>query len=293
MYMISIVIIVKNDLGVAHTLQSLLELPQKDSFEILVVDASNGFLNHIQTTFPTVRWIPYHNMEKTITISEQRNLGIAKAKGSSIVFIDANCIPQPNWLEELSKPLAEHEHIIAGKVKPSDSNTINTIAASEIKKSLYLHEAPTINLLISKEVFQRIGTFDEQLTCGEDVDFCWRAVNAGYKIRYAPKAIVIHNYGSLKDWLRRAMNYGEARVYLYAKHKKSLAYLVHNNIDVIIFPILVLLLIASLKFYFLLIIFLLLILKNIQNHPVMRLILNMFFGIGVWKGLMLLPGKKL
>ena len=65
--------------------------------------------------FPKVRWIYFHNKtNKKITIPEQRNLGIKKARGDIIVFIDANCVPRKNWLVELTMPIfKDNENIVA------------------------------------------------------------------------------------------------------------------------------------------------------------------------------------
>ena len=48
-------------------------------------------------------------------------------------------------------------------------------------------------LLVKKEVFQKVGLFDESYFCyWEDADYCTRAKKAGYKIVYSPKAKLWH-----------------------------------------------------------------------------------------------------
>lgn len=54
-------------------------------------------------------------------------------------------------------------------------------------------------MLIKKEVFKRIGFFDERFFLYfEDSDFCLRAKKAGFKIYVEPKAVVIHKQNSAK-----------------------------------------------------------------------------------------------
>ena len=53
--------------------------------------------------------------------------------------------------------------------------------------------ATTCCLLIKKEVFEKIGLLNPNcFLFWEDYDFCARVKNAGFKIKFAPKAIVWH-----------------------------------------------------------------------------------------------------
>jgi N-acetylglucosaminyl-diphospho-decaprenol L-rhamnosyltransferase len=52
-------------------------------------------------------------------------------------------------------------------------------------------------LMFRKDVWEKLGGFDEQFypVWFEDVDFCRRALDAGYRIRYEPAAVVSHEGG--------------------------------------------------------------------------------------------------
>ena len=51
-------------------------------------------------------------------------------------------------------------------------------------------------MLIKKEIFKKIGGFDEDyFAYFEDVDLCWRAWLYGYKVIYVPTSIVYHKLG--------------------------------------------------------------------------------------------------
>ncbi len=82
----------------------------------------------------------------------------------------------------------------------------------------YLEEAATINLAVHRTVFEQVGGFDETFAYGSDVDFTWRLVDAGLRVRYEPLAIVEHDWGGLRRRMRRARQYGAARARLYRKH---------------------------------------------------------------------------
>jgi len=76
-------------------------------------------------------------------------------------------------------------------------------------------------MLIRKEVFEKIGFLDEKIFMyGEDVDFCWRAKKAGFKIGWTDKAEVIHLGGGSSDQPHFRQWLGEFKglLYLYRKH---------------------------------------------------------------------------
>ena len=73
-------------------------------------------------------------------------------------------------------------------------------------------------MLIDQEVLDDIGYFDEKyFAYQEDSDFCYRAINNGWKVYYYPKSIVIHEGGnggsnsvpfkSIFEWHRSYMTY--------------------------------------------------------------------------------------
>jgi GT2 family glycosyltransferase len=218
--MISIIIIVKNDRGIENTLKKLVKIPKPEKTEILVIDASEKNLNDIKNIFPSARWVYYHNKKsKKITIPEQRNLGLKKAQGNIIVFIDADCVPDNNWLIELVKPISdEGESVVAGSIKSIGEKSIWDGEAERMNYKKYLVEAPTMNMAFKKEIIKKVGFFDEKFNYGSDVDFTWRATDLGYKIRYNKDAIIYHDWGNLQQEIKRAFRYGEASARLYKKH---------------------------------------------------------------------------
>ncbi|MEI7928199.1 MAG: glycosyltransferase family 2 protein, partial [Verrucomicrobiales bacterium] len=79
---------------------------------------------------------------------------------------------------------------------------------------------PGCNLAVTRAAFQEVAGFDAIFhTAGDDVDFCWRLRQAGYRLGFAPGAFVWHwRRPSVRAFLRQQRGYGEAERLLLGKH---------------------------------------------------------------------------
>ncbi|MEK7161180.1 MAG: glycosyltransferase family 2 protein, partial [Patescibacteria group bacterium] len=76
-------------------------------------------------------------------------------------------------------------------------------------------------LLIRKSVIEKIGLLDEEFFMyGEDIDWCWRCKEAGYKVWYYPKTFITHYKGSSSSKVAfRALKwFHDAMWIFYRKH---------------------------------------------------------------------------
>ena len=103
-------------------------------------------------------------------------------------------------------------------------------------------------LFARRDAFDAVGGFDERFEYGSDIDFSWRLVGAGLRIRSAPGAVVEHDWGSRRRRLRRAYFYGRARARLYAKHRRRLATAWRADPMVLVYPTFLLGLPLTLRF---------------------------------------------
>jgi len=81
-------------------------------------------------------------------------------------------------------------------------------------------------LIARREVFSQVGPFDEELPIFfNDVDWCFRAKQAGWKIYFTPNAIVTHHGGASTKQVKREMIEESHRslVRYYDKHYRGLA----------------------------------------------------------------------
>jgi GT2 family glycosyltransferase len=280
---ISIIIIVKGDKGIRKTLASLQALTDSYKNEIIVVDGSEGKLADIQKQFPHVVWVPFKNKtNKKITIPEQRNVGVRTSKGDVIVFIDANCEAQPNWLEELVKPIInEGESVVCGEVLSQGTDTMHDLERQARSSKHYLHECPTINLAIKRDVINQVGSFDEKFDYGSDVDYSWRMIEHGYKIRYQGTALISHDWGSAKDEMKRAFRYGKARARLYKKHKHKWRNMFTKDIYMVIYPVFLVGLPLTLFVPWYPLLLLVPLIKNRKQYPVHVVTKHLVYASGV------------
>ena len=120
-------------------------------------------------------------------------------RGDSVLaFIDSDCRPEPDWLERGLAALANGD-IVGGQVDvdtkdpahPTAVEAFELVYAFDVKRYVEsLGFAVTANMFVPREVFERVGEF--RIAVPEDIDWGWRAIEAGYQWRFAPDAVVSH-----------------------------------------------------------------------------------------------------
>lgn len=283
---ISIVVISKDEPSLDATLANLGEQVRsvEEPCEVLVVDASAGRLSAIRERHAVdVLWLDFEPPPGLRTsIPHQRNAGIRAASGDIIVFTDAGCMPAAGWLSRLVAPLLDGEDVTAG-VTTGIRGGINLYdkTAAEIEAQPYLTECPTINMAFRRAASDTVGGLDERFDYGSDIDFSWRLVDAGYRIRRVPDAVVEHDWGSWKRQLKRSYRYGKARARLYRKHRERLKSILRTEPMVVAYPAFLLGLPLTLVFPLYPALLLIPAWRNRSRGSVQVLIDHLMFGAGV------------
>lgn len=239
--MISIVIISKDEVSLDDTLSDIIGQGRDlgEPSEIVVVDASDGRLDHIRQHHEgEVRWIQFKQPTGVnVSIPHQRNVGVQAARGDIVVFTDAGCRPEPRWLRHIVAPLLKDEHVTVGlTLATPGSSTLYDRGARQAMKSRYLTECSTINVAFRRDAVEAIGRFDEAFAYGSDIDFTWRLSDGGYRICSVPDAVVRHDWGGRRRQLRRSYLYGKARMRLYRKHRARLRHVLRDDPMALIYP---------------------------------------------------------
>ncbi len=195
--------------------------------ETIVVDdgSSDGTADFVEAHFPWVRLI---RLEPG-GLSAARNAGAAAACGEVLAFTDDDCEPDREWLARLAPMFLTGDYAAAGgpnlPPKPRTWEEAVVCAAPGAPSHVMLDDEeaehlPGCNLVVTKAAFDAIGGFDPQFhTAGDDVDFCWRLRDAGFRLGFVPGAFVWHwRRPSISKFLGQQLGYGRAENLLLAKH---------------------------------------------------------------------------
>lgn len=291
----SVVIVNKDDLRIDDTLAAL--VAQRDPLvtEIVVVDASDHRLDDVAAKYPEARWLEYvHPEGKARTIAEQRNVGVEAATGEVVVFLDANCIPAAGWAAELTRPIRSGEElVVVGRVASSDDRSIHDIPTGQGgDEATYLEECSNMNVAFHREVFDRVGRFNESLGFAEDVDFSWRVRDAGIAILFNPAAVIRHEWGALGEDLPRAFRYGVGRVRLYRLHASRRGALLKGDFYITAYAAYTLLLPITIVFPFYLVALAIPLYTNRRRKPLRAIAYRLVYSLGVLSELAHIPATK-
>ena len=153
-----------------------------------------------------------------------RNAGVAATDATLLAFTDADCRPQPEWLERLAACLERGEPLVAGRVVITTTPEPNPIERFDslwrFRDDTQRGWAPTANLGMRREAFDAIGGFDASYRhIGEDVDLCLRAGAAGFALTRCPDAVVEHPAETeRRPVLRRSFEQAYALNDLHRRH---------------------------------------------------------------------------
>jgi GT2 family glycosyltransferase len=167
-----------------------------DQFEIVVAD------NNSSCGRPRVEQA-IAGRASLVSVSERgagptRNGGAAAARGEILAFTDSDCVPAEDWLAEGMAALADYD-FVGGKVIVSVADE-GHVTPTEAFEKVFAFDFETYinrkgftgsgNLFVPRPVFDAVGGFRTGVS--EDVDWSRRAVAKGYRLGYAPAAIVAH-----------------------------------------------------------------------------------------------------
>jgi GT2 family glycosyltransferase len=185
-------------------------------YEVLVTDdgKSNGAKDLIKEKFPWVKWIEGPKRGP----AANRNNGAKYSAGEWLVFIDDDCLPEYDILEEYKKAIERHPQVSAfeGRIYVDTPQTS------------FLQESPlnnsggyfwSCNICIRKDLFNNLAGFDENFPFAamEDVDFFFRLKKVTDKHMFLSNAAVLHPWRTDKGLPKTAIKRYQSQ--LYFEHK--------------------------------------------------------------------------
>lgn len=214
--LVSIVIVSYNGLKfLGQCLRSVFETRYPNFEAILIDNASNdGSISYVRELFKKEPRLTIIENDKNLGFAGGNNMGIKFANGKYVIFLNQDTKVDPDWIDKLVEVMESDEQIgicqskllslINHKLFDSAGDIVDYYGVS-IRRGGDVHEedkgqydkleeifsARGAAMIIRKELIRKIGGFSSELLIS-DVDFCWRARLAGYKIFFVPKSIVYH-----------------------------------------------------------------------------------------------------
>jgi len=231
--MISVVIPAYNsEKTIASTIKALLKQNYpKNKYEIIVVDdGSTDKTIEVASKFP-IKIIKLKHKGP----ANARNVGAKRSKGSIILFTDADCVPDKNWIRNMVEPFKDSKIVgVSGTYKTLNSDKlIARFAGYEIehrhqkmKKQRYVDFIGTFSAGYRRNIFLKFKGFDTRFktSSGEDPEFSYRMAKAGFKMIFQKKAFVRHLHpDTIWKYLKQKYYRAFWRNFMYwEKHKDKI-----------------------------------------------------------------------
>jgi len=161
-----------------------------------------------------------------------RNRGVAVARGSLLLFTDADCEPTPDWMARMVAPFADASVAGArGVYRTRQRSLVARFVQLEYEDKYRLLKplqdidfVDTYSAAYRRDVFVQGGGFDPSVRFVEDQDFSFRLANRGYRLVFVPDAIVYHRHAdSLRAYARKKYHIGFWKARIVQTHPNKLA----------------------------------------------------------------------
>ncbi len=201
------------------------------NFELIILP--DGEESEVLSARLSIRIVP----SGPVGPAEKRDMGAKLARGTILAFTDDDAYPDPLWLDKAVELLCSSEDIGAvggpGVTPLHDSfwqrisgNVYASLWMSGGYRKRYIpvgkihedYDLPSVNLIVKREIFERVGGFDSTYYPGEDTKLCLAIKNLGYRILYSPEIMVWHHRRSLwPTHFKQIANYALHRGF-FVKH---------------------------------------------------------------------------
>ena len=200
------------------------EYPKKEYELIVVNDGSTDNTEDILKKYEEKALCKFKwTSQKNSGLRVSRNKGIKSAKGEIICFTDDDCIADKTWIKNIVNGY-ESEAIggVGGKIISHNAKNVIDKYADEKKfltQEKFFDPILGGNISHRKDVIEKTGFLDESFMSCADVDYGIRVRLNGFKISYAPKAIIYHkHHTTLEGLIKQQRTYGRGYARMHKKY---------------------------------------------------------------------------
>ena len=226
-------------------LESLCHQEVKDFEAIIVEDGSKKPCKDVCDKYADILDLHYYFKENSGP-GQSRNYGAERAQGDWLIVLDSDVVlptgylkavdteltssisHQPSAIDAFGGPDASHPSFtpVQKAISYSMTSFFTTGGIRGGKAKLDKFYPRSFNMGIRRDVYLQLGGFTK-MRFGEDIDFSYRIVEAGYRPRLFPEAWVWHKRRTdFKKFFRQVYNSGIARINLEKRHPGTMK-LVH------------------------------------------------------------------
>ena len=224
---ISIVVPARNAAGtIGGCVQSLLEQSvPRERYEVIVVDDGSTDETRQLVERSGATLIPQAQEGPAAA----RNKGVSVSKGDIVLFTDADCVPEANWVAEMVRSFEDGEIAgVKGVYRTRQGGIIPRFVQCEYEeryeqmaKQRWIDFIDTYSAGYRREIFLAEGGFDTRYPSAsvEDQEFSFRLAERGHKMVFNPRAVVYHQHpATLTAYFTRKFNIGYWKVMVLRRH---------------------------------------------------------------------------
>lgn len=178
--------------------------------QIIVVDDGSGdqSVDFLKKNFPQVKLVVH---PKNLRFSVACNSGVKAAQAEIVILLNNDVRPQKGFLKPLLSPFKNKDVFSVGckEIEKKEGKiSISGRNQAEFRRGFLIHwrakdqdKKTTFwtfggSMAVNREKYLQLGGMDALFKPAywEDIDLCWRARQANWKILFAPQAIVSHHH---------------------------------------------------------------------------------------------------
>lgn len=258
--MVSIVVPAFNQATVLENCVRSIQLTRYDRYEVILVDdgSTDGtaeIMSRLAADDPRIKILMQENAGKGAAL----NLGVRHAVGDVLMFVDADGIFSRRTVDRILEAFEDSSvGAVCGDDRPVNLNRVQTrllaiishVGTGLVRRALTVMGCLSIvsgNIgAFPRRVLQEIGPFRED-TVGEDLELTWRVHKAGYRVVFAPRALVYaESPSTVRGLWRQRVRWARGLLQTLIIHRGMIgnlryrqfgAYLLFNAITMVVLPV--------------------------------------------------------